>query len=83
MEKCESSNRFSWIMFGCTLVGILLAMRLSHYDYSYVGWLLGGAFIGMGVMLGHVPPEKRTVLKWVYLLTVPGIAMAIVYNIIG
>ena len=83
MKKCASSNRFSWIVFCATLVGVLLAMRLSHSDYSYVGWLLGGAFVGMGVMFGHVPPEKRTVFKWVYLLTAPGITMAIVYNLLG
>jgi hypothetical protein len=66
---------------GFTFVGILLAMRLSHYDYSYLGWLLGGALMGVGVMLGFVAPAKRSAWKWLYSLTAPGVLGGIVYNL--
>lgn len=63
------------------MIGVLLAMTLSRYDYSFVGWLLGGAIMGVGIMYAYVAPQKRSVLKWMYVLTVPGVVSGIIYNL--
>ena len=83
MEASKQSIRSLVIMFVAIFVGGLLAMALSRYDYIFAGRLLGGVFMGVGIMFAYVAPAKRNVWRWMYVLTTTGIVSGVIYKLLS
>ena len=79
----QISLRSHLIMVGGTSVGLLLGLEASSFGYVFSGWMLGGAIIGVSMMHAFVRPAKRSVWRWLYVLTAPGIASAIAYKLLS
>jgi len=66
------------------VVGFILARQsfVLQTPWNWIGVFIAGAIIGAGSMVVFTPIAKRSPVKWVLAIVVPGIVATLTYNLL-